>query len=317
MRVLVVDDHELVRKGICSVLAAEPSLVVCGEAVDGQDAIEKATAERPDIVVMDISMPRLNGLEATREIKRLLPDVEIVIVSQHEAPEMVRQAFNAGACGYVVKSAISSDLIFAIANAHSREPFVKSAASSGVKQHPDVQEILQRSAAFEQALRESEERFRSAMNNMAEGLYTIDTQGRVTYINPSATAMFGWSSSEVMGKVMHDITHYKHLDGTPYQAADCPGLQVLEKGIELREHEDPLSAKTAASFQWFSAHRRCAKPARRWGSSFAFEMIPSGARPRRACGRTKESTGQSANRSTMESGSAMARDATFTPVRPF
>ena len=93
--------------------------------MDGQDAVEKTKKLHPDIVVMDVSMPRLNGLDATREIKRLLPDTEVVIVSQHEAPEMVRQAFNAGARGYVVKSAISADLLAAIAKAKKRETFVK------------------------------------------------------------------------------------------------------------------------------------------------------------------------------------------------
>src|SRR5580658_2324319 len=128
MRILVVDDHELVRRGICSVLAAEPSITLCGEAVDGQDAIEKTKALHPEIVVMDVSMPRLNGLEATREIKRLFPETEVVIVSQHEAPEMVRQAFNAGARGYVIKSAISADLLSAIHKAQKRETFLGDSA---------------------------------------------------------------------------------------------------------------------------------------------------------------------------------------------
>src|ERR1700733_5013354 len=140
MRILVVDDHELVSRGICSVLATEPSLTLCGEAVDGQDAVEKTQKLRPDIVVMDVSMPRLNGLEATREIKRLLPDIEVVIVSQHEAPEMMREAFNAGARGYVVKSAISEDLLAAIAKARNREPFVKGAHAGNGNRNPDPQE---------------------------------------------------------------------------------------------------------------------------------------------------------------------------------
>jgi PAS domain S-box-containing protein len=243
MRILVVDDHELVRRGIWSVLATEPSLTLCGEAVDGQDAVEKTKTLHPDIVVMDVSMPRLNGLDATREIKRLLPDVEIVIVSQHEAPEMVRQAFNAGARGYVVKSAISADLLAAIAKARSREPFVRGAQPYSENRNLDSQEILQRSAAYEQALRASEERFRSAMNNLAEGLFTLDIEGRITYVNPSAEKMFGWTYAELLGKAIHEVAHYKYPDGTPFPAADCSLLHVLKNGMELHEHEDAFIRK--------------------------------------------------------------------------
>jgi PAS domain S-box-containing protein len=248
MRILVVDDHELVRRGICSVLAAEPSIILCGEAVDGQDAIEKTKTLHPDIVVMDVSMPRLNGLDATREIKRLLPDVEIVIVSQHEAPEMVRQAFNAGARGYVVKSAISADLLAAIAKAQHREPFLRSAQSGSESRNLDSQEILRRSAAYEQALRESEERFRSAMNNLAEGLHILDTEGRVTYVNPSAEKMFGWTCTELLGKKMHEVIHFKRLDGTPFPFIDCHLLGILTSGTEIHEQEDTFIRKDGSFF---------------------------------------------------------------------
>ena len=248
MRILVVDDHELVRRGICSVLTAEPSITLCGEAVDGYDAIEKTKALHPDIIVMDVSMPRLNGLDATREIKRIFSDIEIVIVSQHEAPEMMRQAFNAGACGYVVKSSISADLLTAIAKAKVREMFVKSVAVDEEHRNLDFQEILQRSAAYEQALRESEERFRSAMNNLAEGLYTLDNDGCVTYINPSAEKMLGWTATELLGKNIHDVTHHKYLDGAPFPKEDCPSLRVLRNGLELHDFEDAFIRKDGSFF---------------------------------------------------------------------
>jgi len=156
MRILVVDDHEFVRKGICAVLASENTYTICGEAVDGQDAIEKAQSLRPDIVVMDISMPRLNGLQATREIRRLVPEAEVVIVSQHESAEMVRQAMKAGARGFVVKSAVSSRLLSTIEQIRRTEEFVEPLPVESTSEL-DTQEVLQRSVALEQALRRSGE----------------------------------------------------------------------------------------------------------------------------------------------------------------
>jgi len=248
MRILVVDDHELVRKGICSLLASDPRLMVCGEAVDGREAVQKTKELRPDVVIMDISMPNMNGIEATREIKGSNSKAEIVIVSQHAAPEMVRQAFNAGARGYVVKSSISRDLLEAIGKVSHQEPFVKVEAPAGQKANLDPQEIVKRSGEFEKSLRESEERFRSAMNNMAEGLYIIDPEGLMTYLNPAAEAIFGWTSAELLGKRLHDITHNMHPDGTPFPASECPALKAFQKGIELRDQEDVFIRKDGSFF---------------------------------------------------------------------
>ena len=117
MRLLLVDDHEVVRRGVRSLLLERSGCEICGEAIDGQDAVEKARELKPDLIVMDVSMPRLNGLEATRRIHSFLPMCEVLILSQHESPEMARQALKAGARGYVVKSSISKDLISALSKA--------------------------------------------------------------------------------------------------------------------------------------------------------------------------------------------------------
>jgi PAS domain S-box-containing protein len=92
-------------------------------------------------------------------------------------------------------------------------------------------------------VRESDERFRLAMSNVAAGVYTLDLNGTVTYVNPATEAMFGWTNAELVGKRMHDVTHSLHPDGTPYPAAECPLLQVLQSGIELREHADTFIRK--------------------------------------------------------------------------
>jgi signal transduction histidine kinase len=123
MRLLIVDDHEVVRRGIRSLLADHNRWEVCGEAVDGQDAVDKARELKPDLIIMDVSMPRLNGLEATPIIRSVLPDCEVLILSQHESPQMIQQALKAGARGYVVKSSVARDLLVALETVIRHEPF--------------------------------------------------------------------------------------------------------------------------------------------------------------------------------------------------
>jgi PAS domain S-box-containing protein len=109
-------------------------------------------------------------------------------------------------------------------------------------------QAMQALLASQGRTRDSEERFRLAMNNVAAGVYTLDLQGLVTYVNPAAEVMFGWTMAELLGKKMHDVTHYKHPDGTPFPAGDCPGLQVLHEGIELREQSDAFTRKDGTVF---------------------------------------------------------------------
>ena len=251
MRILIVDDHQIVRRGVRSLLESS-GVDVCGEGVDGRDAIRKALDLRPDAIVMDVSMPNTNGLDATREIRRLLPDVQIVILTQHDSPEMMRQAFTAGAHGYVVKSAVSTDLLGVLRRvSQGDQPLSVLVAEQGT--NVDVQELLQRTSTFETALRQSEQQLRSlvayqsaVMNSMAEGLCALDVQGFLTSINPAGESILGWTKEELVGKKMHEVTHYKHPDGTPFPACDCPGLRVIEEGTSLREHEDVFIRKDGA-----------------------------------------------------------------------
>ena len=122
MRILIVDDHEIVRKGIRTLLSAE-RYVVLGEAADGEEAIEKAEELKPDVILMDVSMPRLNGLEATRRITGTVPKASVIIVSQHESSELLRQAVAAGAKGYVTKSELGKELIAALSAIEKGEDF--------------------------------------------------------------------------------------------------------------------------------------------------------------------------------------------------
>jgi len=241
MRILIADDHEFVRQGVRTLLLSRRGWTICGEAVDGRDAIEKAKQLKPDVVVMDVSMPNLNGLEATREVRRILPKTAVLVLSQHNSPGMMKEALKAGAQGYVVKSSASENLIAALENL--KQPRTPPGITPSID--PGSVDAV---TSIERALRVSEERFQGAMNSMVEGLYTLDAEGLVTYINPSAEAILGWTYTELLGKNIHDVVHHKYPDGTPFPATDCPVLEVLQQGTEIREHEDVFIRKDGSFF---------------------------------------------------------------------
>ncbi len=114
IRILVVDDHPIVRQGLRTLLEGREGWEVIGEASDGMEAVEKAGKLQPDVMVLDVTMPRMNGLEACRAIRRSLPKLEILFVTQHDSPQMMREALDAGARGYVVKSNAARDLLEAV-----------------------------------------------------------------------------------------------------------------------------------------------------------------------------------------------------------
>ncbi|MER5262710.1 response regulator transcription factor [Actinosynnema sp. NPDC002837] len=123
-RVLLADDHALVRRGVRLILDGEPDLTVVAEAGDGAEAIEKARAERPDLAILDIAMPRLTGLQAARELSRLQPDLRILILTMYDNEQYFFEALKAGASGYVLKSVADRDLVEACRASMRGEPFL-------------------------------------------------------------------------------------------------------------------------------------------------------------------------------------------------
>jgi len=121
IRVLLADDHAILRDGIRALLTDHPDIVVIGEAEDGHWAVHLAHELHPNVVLMDIGMPRLNGLEATRQIKHDCPEVAILILTMHDNEEYLRQVLAAGASGYVLKRAAASELVAAIRAVHRGE----------------------------------------------------------------------------------------------------------------------------------------------------------------------------------------------------
>ena len=114
IRLLVADDHPVVRTGLCTLLSAQPDMEVVGEAMNGTMAVERALELTPDVVVMDITMEGVNGLAATREIRKRLPQTKVLILTIHNSVEYLRQALDAGATGYVLKQAADTELAVAI-----------------------------------------------------------------------------------------------------------------------------------------------------------------------------------------------------------
>jgi DNA-binding NarL/FixJ family response regulator len=130
-RVLIADDHDVVRSGIRAILEAQPNCEVIAEASDGKQAIVKAIETKPDVVVVDYSMPLVNGIEVTRQIRAQLPGTEVVVFSMHDDESLIHDAFEAGAKGYVVKTDAKQDLIAAIQAFPSRRSFYASKTAKG------------------------------------------------------------------------------------------------------------------------------------------------------------------------------------------
>jgi DNA-binding NarL/FixJ family response regulator len=124
LRILVVDDHAVVRRGVRALLEGHPGWKVCGEAGTGREAVEQAGRLKPDIVVLDLSLPELNGLEATRQILRESPRTEVLVLTMHHSEELAQQVLQAGARGYVLKSDAGESLISAVETLVRREPFL-------------------------------------------------------------------------------------------------------------------------------------------------------------------------------------------------
>ena len=138
-RILLADDHALVRRGVRLILDAEPDLEVVAEAGDGAEAVELAREHRPDLAILDISMPRMTGLQAARELRRRVPETRLLMLSMHDNEQYFFESLKAGAGGYVLKSAADEDLVTACRAAMRGESFLYPGVTSTL-----VRDYLQR-----------------------------------------------------------------------------------------------------------------------------------------------------------------------------
>src|SRR5579864_1271566 len=132
LRILIADDHEVARRGIRSLLESHPGWDVCAEAKDGRDAVELATSTKPDLVLLDIGMPNLNGLEAARQILATSPNVAILILTMHDSDNVIREVLRAGARGFLLKSDAGRDLVAAVEALESQKTFFTTRVSQMV-----------------------------------------------------------------------------------------------------------------------------------------------------------------------------------------
>jgi DNA-binding NarL/FixJ family response regulator len=125
IRVLVVDDYEPFRRFVCSTLGKGSELLIVGEASDGLEAVRKAEELQPDLIVLDIGLPTLNGIEVVRRLRKLCPECKILVVSQESSPDVMQEVLSLGVMGYVVKAHAGSELVAAVGTVRQGRRFVR------------------------------------------------------------------------------------------------------------------------------------------------------------------------------------------------
>ena len=164
LRILVADDHDVVRTGLRTLLESRKGWLVCAEAVNGRDAVEKARECKPDVAVLDIGMPLLNGVEATRQIRKLSPATEILILTMHDSEMMIQSVLEAGARGYIVKDDAGRNLLAAVDAVRRRKPFLSSRVSDAA-----ARVATPETSGMERTARQLTPREREIVQLLAEG----------------------------------------------------------------------------------------------------------------------------------------------------
>ena len=167
IRILVADDHDVVRQGLKALLETEPGYEVCGEARDGREAVKEAWRLRPDVVVLDFSMPGLNGLEVTHQIRKALAQTEVLVLTAYDSEQLAHAVLGAGALGYVLKSDTERDLVAAVESLYRRRPFFTSRVAKIVLD--GYLKVARQTTPVEESLHPLTVRERETLQLLAEG----------------------------------------------------------------------------------------------------------------------------------------------------
>lgn len=225
LRILIVDDHEAVRRGVRSLLSSRNDWSICGEAQDGAEAVEKAESLRPDVILMDVSMPRMDGIQAAKIIGRSVPESDIIVVSQNDPAVTSRQAAEINAFGYVAKNDLSRALPAMI------ERIAVDRRSESVKPGHSASHSEADWSAGETA-------FRDLAETAAIALHWVGPDGIILWANDAELAMLGYAREEYVGRHISEF----HVDAPVINDI----LGRLSRGEQLNGYEARLRCKDGA-----------------------------------------------------------------------
>ena len=208
IRVLIADDHTIVRSGVNLLLSSEPDIQVVGEATDGNSAVELAQQLKPDVVLMDIGMPELDGFEATRRIRERVPEAKVLVLTMHRSDEYLFQMLEAGAQGYVLKGAETGELINAVRTVARGEVFLYPSMARRL-----VQQFLRQAGADPPQRPRLTPREKQILNLVAEGYSSKEIAERLV-VSPSTVHSHRTNLMQKLGlSTRHELVQYARRQG--------------------------------------------------------------------------------------------------------
>jgi DNA-binding NarL/FixJ family response regulator len=205
LSILIADDHAVVRRGVRTLLESQPNWQVCGEAQDGREALEQAKRLKPDLAVLDITMPELNGLEAIARIRQEVPQTRVLVLTMHDDKELIQATLKAGAHGYLLKSDSERDLIIAVDRlAHHKAFFAQAAAETERNDFPGAP----RTSNAQRRPGQLTNREREVLQLLAEGRSNKEVAGRLSISTRTAESHRASIMRKLACRSIADLVRY-------------------------------------------------------------------------------------------------------------